>query len=300
MPWISERADELGWALLEALMHETLSEARRRVCAAPRRVLLLPPDITRAHSGVGRLTEMLYRELAAEAEVHVIPTLGQHVPHTADENRRMFGSIPQEQILRPRLARRLRAGGRGFGRRGLRCLRRRGRLADSRLAQPHADGRAVGPGDQRRPRRAARSAGLCQPQQELLHRPGRQGHDLRLAHAGGHLRHRKQSRLPGHADAGLLQQGRRSAAGPAARLVRAGRAGPQRRRRAGAHRAYTSATIWKPTSRPPGSRARRTSRSSTSRSRRSYASCRATSSSAPGSPTRPSTARGWPWPTAAS
>jgi nickel-dependent lactate racemase len=50
------------------------------------------------HSGAGRLTEMLYRLLADEAEVHVIPTLGQHVPHTADENRQMFGSIPNERI----------------------------------------------------------------------------------------------------------------------------------------------------------------------------------------------------------
>ena len=41
---------------------------------------------------------MLYRELAAEADVHVIPTLGQHVPHTPDENRRMFGTIPNERI----------------------------------------------------------------------------------------------------------------------------------------------------------------------------------------------------------
>jgi nickel-dependent lactate racemase len=30
--------------------------------------------------------------------VHVIPTLGQHVPHTRAENRRMFGSIPHERI----------------------------------------------------------------------------------------------------------------------------------------------------------------------------------------------------------
>jgi nickel-dependent lactate racemase len=44
------------------------------------------------------LTEMLYKQLAPEADVHVIPTLGQHVPHTPAENRRMFGSIPEERI----------------------------------------------------------------------------------------------------------------------------------------------------------------------------------------------------------
>jgi nickel-dependent lactate racemase len=98
MPWISESANEIAWPRLESLMHETVAEARRRLGSRPQRVLLLPPDITRAHSGVGRLTEMLYRQLCGEADVHVIPTLGQHVPHTRDENRRMFGSIPDERI----------------------------------------------------------------------------------------------------------------------------------------------------------------------------------------------------------
>ncbi len=98
MPWISESAAEIDWTRLDMLMQQTVAEARRRICARPKRVLLLPPDFTRAHSGVGRLTEMLYRQLSAEAEVHVTPTLGQHVPHTSEENRRMFGSIPQQRI----------------------------------------------------------------------------------------------------------------------------------------------------------------------------------------------------------
>ncbi len=98
MPWISESAAHISWERLEQLMQQTVAEARRRICQHPKRVLLLPPDITRAHSGVGRLTEMLYQQLAGEADVHVIPTLGQHVPHTPDENRRMFGSIPEERI----------------------------------------------------------------------------------------------------------------------------------------------------------------------------------------------------------
>lgn len=98
MPWISERAPEISWNRLQTLMEQTVAEARQRICAKPKRVLLLPPDITRMHSGAGRLTEMLYRLLADEAEVHVIPTLGQHVPHTPEENRQMFGSIPNERI----------------------------------------------------------------------------------------------------------------------------------------------------------------------------------------------------------
>src|SRR5918992_296031 len=98
MPWISERAAEISWSQLHQLMRQTLVEARQWICAKPKRVLLLPPDITRMHSGAGRLTEILYQLLADEAEVHVIPTLGQHVPHTPEENRRMFGSIPNERI----------------------------------------------------------------------------------------------------------------------------------------------------------------------------------------------------------
>src|SRR6185436_2523347 len=98
MPWISERSPHLTWDRLQALIAQTVDEARRRLCKNPRRVLLLPPDITRAHSGAGRLTEMLYDTFSAEADVHVIPTLGQHVPHTPEVNRRMFGSIPEARI----------------------------------------------------------------------------------------------------------------------------------------------------------------------------------------------------------
>jgi nickel-dependent lactate racemase len=98
MPWFTEKSDCITSSRLEELMRQTAEEAKKRLCSSPKRVLLLPPDITRAHSGAGRLTEMLYRIFAQEAEVHVIPTLGQHVPHTPEENRRMFGSIPEERI----------------------------------------------------------------------------------------------------------------------------------------------------------------------------------------------------------
>jgi len=99
MPWITETAASLAWPQIEELTAATLAQSRERLCAKPKRVLLLPPDITRMHSGSGRITEWLYNALANEAEVYVIPTLGQHVPHTPEENRRMFGSIPEKQIL---------------------------------------------------------------------------------------------------------------------------------------------------------------------------------------------------------
>jgi nickel-dependent lactate racemase len=98
MPWFSEQSERIAWPRIEELLQRTADEARRRICPAPKRVLLLPPDITRAHSGAGRMTEILYRLFADQAEVHVIPTLGQHVPHTPAENRRMFGAIPGERL----------------------------------------------------------------------------------------------------------------------------------------------------------------------------------------------------------
>jgi len=98
MPWISETAPHISHERLHELMAETVAEARRRLTPNPRRVLLLPPDITRAHAYVGALTEAFYKLLRDEAEVHVIPTLGQHVPHTPEQNTWMFGSIPEERI----------------------------------------------------------------------------------------------------------------------------------------------------------------------------------------------------------
>ena len=51
---------------VDALALRLLDEARTRLGTPIRRVLLLPPDLTRAHSGAGRITETLYRALAAD------------------------------------------------------------------------------------------------------------------------------------------------------------------------------------------------------------------------------------------
>lgn len=98
MPWIAETAAEINRAEMEAIIDCAVAEARSRICQNPKRVLLLPPDITRMHSGSGWITEAFYQRFAGEAEVHVIPTLGQHEPHTPEQNRQMFGEIPNERI----------------------------------------------------------------------------------------------------------------------------------------------------------------------------------------------------------
>ncbi len=98
MSWFKKEGKSLGKEDVLALALRFAEEARQRICSDPKRVLLLPPDITRAHSGAGWITEALYHHFAETADVHLIPTLGQHVPHTPEQNRWMFGSVPEEKI----------------------------------------------------------------------------------------------------------------------------------------------------------------------------------------------------------
>ena len=98
MPWISYTAPSIPRGKVEDLLRQSLQQAAQQICLNPKRVLLLPPDITRMHSGAGWITEYLYELLKGSCDVHVIPTLGQHEPHTPEQNRQMFGSVPNERI----------------------------------------------------------------------------------------------------------------------------------------------------------------------------------------------------------
>lgn len=98
MPWFHHEAASISRPEVESMCAQLLDEARSRLKCDFRRVLLLPPDLTRAHSGSGWITEVLYKLLPGSCNIHVIPTLGQHVPHTEAENRWMFGTIPHDRI----------------------------------------------------------------------------------------------------------------------------------------------------------------------------------------------------------
>ncbi len=101
MAWFFKNGKDLSRVEVEGLLERAIEECRERICREPKRVLLLPPDITRAHCGAGWMTELLYREFTKlGAEVFAMPTLGQHLPHTAEQNRWMFGAIPEERILK--------------------------------------------------------------------------------------------------------------------------------------------------------------------------------------------------------
>lgn len=80
-----DEAEELVGSLLSAL-------------GPLRRVLLLPPDFTRFHSGAGELTVMLYERLKATAEVVIMPATGTHLPMTESEIGAMFPGIPRDRF----------------------------------------------------------------------------------------------------------------------------------------------------------------------------------------------------------
>ena len=61
------------------------------------RVLLLPPDFTRQHSGAGEVAAALYQKLTSRGcGVEVLPALGTHSPMTDAQLRQMFPGVPPD------------------------------------------------------------------------------------------------------------------------------------------------------------------------------------------------------------
>jgi nickel-dependent lactate racemase len=96
MPILINRICETG-GLSTGELQRLTSDFAGRVATGCRRVLLIPPDLTRRNSGAGVITAQLYRQLAEQAEVRIMPALGTHLPMTAGELAEMFGTdIPLE------------------------------------------------------------------------------------------------------------------------------------------------------------------------------------------------------------
>lgn len=65
-----------------------------------KKVLLIPPDFTRMHSGAGRITAIYYELLKDSCHIDIMPALGTHEPMTPAEIAEFFGGgIPQEAFL---------------------------------------------------------------------------------------------------------------------------------------------------------------------------------------------------------
>ncbi|HEY8392025.1 MAG TPA: lactate racemase domain-containing protein [Capillibacterium sp.] len=89
-----------GEHLDEQTLERTLHQWLAGFTTPLRKVLLLPPDITRFHSKAGLVVRILYKALAAQAKVEIMPALGTHTPMTAEERVAMFGEeIPAACFL---------------------------------------------------------------------------------------------------------------------------------------------------------------------------------------------------------
>jgi len=77
----------LSSAELKTLVHQTVANTG----IIPKKVLLLPPDLTRYISRAGEITNILYELLSPSAQVDIMPALGTHSAMTEKELRAMFG-----------------------------------------------------------------------------------------------------------------------------------------------------------------------------------------------------------------
>lgn len=81
--------------LYEAL-EKTILEKRESL----KKILLLPPDITRYHSGAGKITSMLYKMLRETCTIDILPALGTHEAMSREECLSFFGDeIPYEKFI---------------------------------------------------------------------------------------------------------------------------------------------------------------------------------------------------------
>ncbi len=89
-----------GQGLHEKSIREALDQSLQEQRASLRKVLLIPPDLTRAHSGAGDITRMYYQLLKDVCKVDIMPALGTHMPMTHDEIDLYFGEeIPKESFI---------------------------------------------------------------------------------------------------------------------------------------------------------------------------------------------------------
>jgi nickel-dependent lactate racemase len=65
-----------------------------------KKILILPPDMTRFYSKAGFITSYLYEQLKDQAEIYLLPALGTHEPMSDSQIDSMFGTnIPKELFL---------------------------------------------------------------------------------------------------------------------------------------------------------------------------------------------------------
>ena len=81
-------------------LYKGLEQSVGRMAGKLEKILLLPPDITRYHSGAGKITSMFYNMLKDTCTIDIMPALGTHEPMNREECTAFFGSgVPFERII---------------------------------------------------------------------------------------------------------------------------------------------------------------------------------------------------------
>lgn len=74
-----------------------LHEALLKLGGIPKKILVIPPDITRLHSNAGELTQILYElwDTANGTTFDILPAIGTHAPMTEPQIAEMYGDLPK-------------------------------------------------------------------------------------------------------------------------------------------------------------------------------------------------------------
>lgn len=74
-----------------------LQEALLKLGGVPKKILVIPPDITRLHSNAGELTRILYDlwDSGNGQVFDILPAIGTHAPMTDDQITEMYGELPK-------------------------------------------------------------------------------------------------------------------------------------------------------------------------------------------------------------
>ena len=72
-----------------------LQEALLKLGGIPKKILVIPPDITRLHSNAGELTRILYElwDTANGTTFDILPAIGTHAPMTEPQIAEMYGDL---------------------------------------------------------------------------------------------------------------------------------------------------------------------------------------------------------------
>lgn len=75
--------------------HSLMHEALLKLGGIPKKILVIPPDITRFHSNAGELTRILYElwDTANGTTFDILPAIGTHAPMTEGQIAEMYGDL---------------------------------------------------------------------------------------------------------------------------------------------------------------------------------------------------------------